>query len=40
MVVADFHVAGVALSRHEADSILIIDPDAVPAFSTLTAAGL
>ena len=29
MIVDDFHVVGFALPPHEADAILIIDPDAV-----------
>jgi hypothetical protein len=33
MVVDDFHVEGVALPPHEADAILIIDPDAVLALA-------
>jgi len=33
MVVDDFHVVGVALPPHEADAILIIDPDAVLALA-------
>ena len=33
MVVDDFHVVGFALPPHEADAILIIDPDAVPALA-------
>ena len=33
MVVDDFHVVGVAIPPHEADAILIIDPDAVLALA-------
>jgi hypothetical protein len=33
MVVDDFHVAGIALPPHEADAILIVDPDAVLALA-------
>ena len=33
MVVDDFHVVGVALPPHEADTIVIIDPDAVLALA-------
>ena len=33
MVVDDFHIAGVAVSPHEADAILIIDSDAVLALA-------
>ncbi len=33
MVVHDFHIVGVAVPPHEADAILIIDPDAVLALA-------
>jgi len=36
MVVDDFHVASVASPPHEADAILIIDPDAVLALALRT----